>query len=288
MSPHLDNPSPPSSNNTSASLVEVAGYILAATALSALISAPLLVGLLPKATTGLIVPIAQLTPLIVALVFFAVLKKHPQHHLARLRDVLALRWASSTKAIIVGLGFLIVISALQALTTLATGRTFAASDDIALAAIAVIPVLLMQCVFALGEEFGWRGWLASRTTGWSFPKAAATQSIAWTLWHLPVVPLILSTATIEFALSYLVSIASWAPFFLAVRLRSGSVWPAVVLHGGINSIRVFFLQSVFASGEGINWWVEAAGVILWLAAAAWVMSKSFQLIPCASSQIVKE
>ena len=109
-----------------------------------------------------------------------------------------------------------------------------------------------------------------------------------TLWHLPVVPLILSTATIEFALAYLVSIASWAPFFLAVRLRSGSVWPAVVLHGGINSIRVFFLQSVFASGEGINWWVEAAGVILWLAAAAWVMSKSFQLIPCASSQIVKE
>src|SRR5690625_2862935 len=102
MSPLLDNPSPPSSNNTSASLVEFAGYILAATALNALISAPLLLGLLPKATTGLIVPIAQLTPLIVALVFFAVLKKHPQHHLARLRDVLALRWASSTKAIKIG------------------------------------------------------------------------------------------------------------------------------------------------------------------------------------------
>lgn len=71
--------------------------------------------------------------------------------------MLALRWASSTKAIIVGLGFLIVISALQALTALATGQTFAASNDIALAAIAVIPILLMQCVFALGEEFGWRG-----------------------------------------------------------------------------------------------------------------------------------
>ena len=77
MSPLLDNPSPPSSNNTSASLVEVAGYILAATALSSLISAPLLVGLLPKATTGLIVPIAQLTPLIVALAFFRCSQETP-------------------------------------------------------------------------------------------------------------------------------------------------------------------------------------------------------------------
>src|SRR5699024_12243962 len=101
MIPHLDNPSPPSSNNTSASLVEFAGYILAATALNALISAPLLLGLLPKATTGLIVPIAQLTPLIVALVFFAALKKRPQHSLYRLRVLLVLRWSCSPTDIFV-------------------------------------------------------------------------------------------------------------------------------------------------------------------------------------------
>ena len=77
MSLHLENPSTSSSSNTSASLMEVAGYVLAATALSALISAPLLVGLLPKATTGLIVPIAQLTPLIVALAFFRCFQETP-------------------------------------------------------------------------------------------------------------------------------------------------------------------------------------------------------------------
>lgn len=113
----------------------------------------------------------------------------------------------------------------------------------------------MQCVFALGEEYGWRGWLASPKTGWSFPQAAATQSIPWTLWHLPVVPLILSTATIDLALAYLVSIAPWAPFFLALRFRSGSMWTAAILG---------------------------------LAAAAWLTSKSFRLIPCTSSQFVKE
>jgi len=60
------------------------------------------------------------------------------------------------------------------------------------------------------------------------------------------------------------------------------VWPAVVLHGGINSIRVFFLQPLFASGGGIIWWVEAACVELRLATAAWAMVKSFRLIPFAS------
>ena len=76
--------------------------------------------------------------------------------------------------------------------------------------------------------------------------------------------------------------------FLALRLRAGSVWPAVVLHGGINSIRVFILQSLLDSSGGINWWVEAAGVVLWLAAASWVMNKSFTLIPCASSHFNEE
>lgn len=305
MSPHSEkspNPATASPANTgastasknNASVVEVAGYVLTATALSTIIAAPLLLGFLPETAAGLIVPIAQLTPLATALIFFAVLRRRQSvrtgnlAHNGRLKDELALRWTGSARAILVGLGILIVLSAAQSALGLVTGSQLRPTNEILIAAIAVIPILLMQCIFALGEELGWRGWLASRTASWSFPKAAATQSVAWTVWHLPVIPLILSSATVDFAVAYLLSIASWAPFFLALRLRSGSVWPAVVLHGGINSIRVFFLQSVFASGEGIYWWVEAAGVILWLAAAAWVMSKSFQLIPCASSQIVKE
>lgn len=58
------------------------------------------------------VPIAQLTPLVVAVIFFAVLRRRPHHSTGRLHDVLALRWARSTKAILVGLGVLIIISAL--------------------------------------------------------------------------------------------------------------------------------------------------------------------------------
>lgn len=256
------------SRTRAASAGEVIGYVAAATALSTLIAAPLLLGFLPEASTGLIVPLAQLSPLLVALVFFVV------HRPGRLRDLLALGWARSGRGIALGLAVLVVLSAAQAAVALATGAQLRPPEEITAATLALLPVLVLQCVFAIGEELGWRGWLASRTTDWSFPVAAATQSVAWVLWHLPVVPLITASASPEFSLAYLLGIASWAPFFLALRRSSGSVWPAVVLHGGINSLRVFLLQSLIDAGGTVNWWAEAAGWVLWLAAAAWLMRRS--------------
>ncbi|OYN87653.1 CPBP family intramembrane metalloprotease [Parenemella sanctibonifatiensis] len=242
---------------------EVIGYVLAATALCAVVASPVLLGVLSIEYAGVIVPLAQLTPTLIALIFWAVLRP------GRLSAALALRW--SWRGVGWGLAAVAVVSALQFLLGLTLGWQIRGSDLILTAAIAVLPLLLLQSVFAIGEEFGWRGWLASRTASWPFWTAALAGSLAWVMWHLPALPIVTAGGGWQAGLAYLASIASWAPFLLALRRRTGSVWAAVITHGALNSLRVFFLQSIADAG-GADWAVEAIGWLLWLG-AAWLLMR---------------
>src|SRR5699024_225548 len=185
----------------------------AGTALSALVFAPSQLGFLPAAITGFIVPLTQPTPLVGPLIFslcsgdartaalYVCATCSPCAGHAPLRQ----SWWDLAFS---------QLSCASGSPRTRNRKYFASRGDTALAAIAVIPVLLMQCDFALVQNFGWRGWLVARTAGWSFPKAAAMQSVACTEWHLPVVPLTLSPASLKFAAAYLISTTSWAPPFL--------------------------------------------------------------------------
>ena len=111
------------------------------------------------------------------------------------------------------------------------------------AALAVLGVAAAAAA-ALGEEIGWRGFLfpetLKRTTA---PRAGLAVGLAWAAWHFP---------TILFA-DYASGTPLWTgiPCFtvLAIALtfqmawlwfRSGSIWPAVMLHGSHN----FWIQGL--------------------------------------------
>lgn len=254
------------STSRSAGVVEVSLFALSATALCALVASPALLGWMPEDVAGLMVPVAQLTPLVAALVWWW-LRRAP----GSLREVLALRW--SWRGIGIGLCAVAVISGLQLLMGLATGWHLAPHEVVLTASAAVIPVLVLQSVFAIGEELGWRGWLATRTASWPFVAAALVSSVVWAVWHLPAVALIAGEGQGEIRAAYLLGIAAWAPFLLALRRATGSVWSAVVTHGALNSIRVFVLQSIPAT-SGVSWSVEATGWVLWLLAAWWLAARS--------------
>lgn len=249
-----DTPRPPQDRRAG----EVVLFVLVATALCAVAAMPALLGWLPSEMSGVVVPFAQLTPLLTALAFWAVIRP------GRLRSMFALGW--SWRGVLAGVAAVALVSALQLLLGLVMGWQVRGGDLVVQAAIAVLPVLAVQAVFAIGEEFGWRGWLASRTAHWPFAVAAAVTALAWVIWHLPALPLVLAGGGWSAGAAYLAAIASWAPFLLALRRWTGSVWPAVVAHGALNSIRVFFLQSVADSG-GVDWAVEALGWVLWIGAA---------------------
>lgn len=247
-------------------LLVVASYVVIATLLCLALASPAIFGGLPEESAVLVVPAAQLTPLLTALVFFWALRP------GRFAAVFALRWGKAWRAIGAGLGVLVAIALAQLGMGLLSGFTASAPDAVVLAALSLPVVFVMQCVFAVGEELGWRGWLVTQLRQQPFWLMASISAAAWVVWHLPALPLIVGDGGWEPGAAYLLAIASWAPFLVALRLWSGSVWPAVIVHGALNSVRVFLTQSI-ASGDGVNWAVEITGAVLWLVAAAALRSR---------------
>ena len=116
--------------------------------------------------------------------------------------------------------------------------------------VVVYALLLGTIVFlrnslpgAFGEELGWRGFLfpeLQRMT--SFTTASLIGGVVWALYHLPLILFsdYNSTAPIAFALGvFFISTIAYTFTNNWLRARSGSVWPAVVLHASHN---VFFLN----------------------------------------------
>ena len=123
---------------------------------------------------------------------------------------------------------------------------------------------IMSILLALGEEIGWRGFLvpqlAKLTT---FTWVAIISGIIWALWHFPLTimgmyvaetPLWWSLPIFFFGVIIFSFILAW------LTIKSGSLWPAVILHGMDN----FTTQQLFAplaGGNMISYYVGESGLI---------------------------
>lgn len=244
---------------------EIVAYAALACALAWAVAAPGLLGAVEPDLTPALVPAAQLAPMLATIPFLLVRRCGPVIGWA-------LRWNRSGRWVALGVGVVAVIAAAQLGLGLVVGWRLHPTDLALAAAAAVVPVLAVQAVFAFGEETGWRGWLVTRTQHLGFTAAAVISSVVWVVWHLPALAL-LPMGSVADSAAYLLGIASWAPFLVALRMVSGSVWPVVIAHGALNSVRVFLLQSIAESG-GVDWRVEAFGWLLWLAAAALLIRRA--------------
>ncbi|MEU5863884.1 MULTISPECIES: CPBP family intramembrane glutamic endopeptidase [unclassified Nonomuraea] len=106
-------------------------------------------------------------------------------------------------------------------------------------AIGVLAGPVLNAIPALGEEWGWRGWLLPRLSStYGAIGGLALSGAIWGLWHAPVTllgynyPSLGSWAALQFiGFCVLAGIAvGW------LRLRTGSVWPCVVAHGSLNAV----------------------------------------------------
>src|SRR5262249_11127129 len=98
---------------------------------------------------------------------------------------------------------------------------------------------LVSGVSAFGEELGWRGYMLTRLITAGGPRPVLVSGLIWAIWH---VPLILSgqyAAGAQPQLSamlFVIGVVADGYLVAYLRLRSGSVWPAVMLHAASNAI----------------------------------------------------
>ena len=102
------------------------------------------------------------------------------------------------------------------------------------------PALAIAVFLGLGEEIGWRGFLAPtlyRLHG--FGWAGIGTGLIWGLWHVPLIvgggydagtPLWYGIAC------FLVSVSAISVVLAWLRLRSRSLWPAAIYHGAHNLV----------------------------------------------------
>jgi membrane protease YdiL (CAAX protease family) len=119
---------------------------------------------------------------------------------------------------------------------------------------------------ALGEEIGWRGFLVPELyKSLGYTKTSLLTGIIWSIWHYPILLFAdyNSGTPAWYGLScFTVLVIAISFVFTWFRIRSGSLWTAVLLHASHN----LFIQSVFTpltkdTGK-TNYYIDEFGIVL--------------------------
>jgi membrane protease YdiL (CAAX protease family) len=123
--------------------------------------------------------------------------------------------------------------------------------------------------FAAGEEIGWRGYMLTRLIDAGVPRPVLVSGLIWGLWHIPLVlagVYVAGENRYVSAVLLMVSVTSFGFVIARMRLETGSIWPAIALHGAWNStIQTAFDPATTSSGAGVTLWVGEAGILTALA-----------------------
>lgn len=215
----------------------------------------------------------------------------------RLRDSLGtygLAWFAPAVLTLVGAGVYFALFAANFDPELAafaeavrqTAGTDVGFDPWTLVAIQLVSALtigpLVNTFFALGEEFGWRGYLLPKLLPLGARRATLVVGLVWGAWHWPVIAM-----GYNYGFGY--PGAPWTGFlamcwftvttgvFLAwVTLRSESVWPAAIGHGAINAVAG--IGALFVVGQPNPLLgptpLGVVGGFGWTVAAVWLLWRS--------------
>lgn len=122
----------------------------------------------------------------------------------------------------------------------------------------VSAALLPQFVKNLFEEFAWRGYMAPKLLGLGYPRLAVHVAVGlvWGAWHIPYLHLFFDTgeSMATFIPRMMIGVVAMAVLYGEIRLATGSVWPAVLMHTVGNAVvNTLVLDRYFVAREGYGW-----------------------------------
>jgi uncharacterized protein len=158
--------------------------------------------------------------------------------------------------------FVIPTTGLAVRLTLSATSTFVLDLLIATTVGTVLAALL-----ATGEEIGWRGYMLTRLIDAGIPRPVLVSNLIWALWHIPLTLAGVYAAgpsPVLSAVLLLIGVVSIGHVIAWLRLNTGSIWPAIVLHSAWNSI----IQGPFdqaTTGTAAKLWTGESGILTVLA-----------------------
>ncbi len=116
----------------------------------------------------------------------------------------------------------------------------------------------------LGEEIGWRGFLVPELAKRkSFTATALISGVIWALWHYPILlagPYHSSTPVWFYLPVFTTTVVAINFLWTWMRLKSGSIWPCVVLHAAHNTFFQRFFDPLTVYGENTRYVASEFGL----------------------------
>ncbi len=102
----------------------------------------------------------------------------------------------------------------------------------------ILAGVTINALFAYGEEYGWRGYMVSSLKSTKFLPSALLIGFVWGIWHAPMILMGHNgypDRTLGIFMMVIFCILGGI-VELYFTLKSGTVWPAVFIHGTINAL----------------------------------------------------
>jgi membrane protease YdiL (CAAX protease family) len=149
----------------------------------------------------------------------------------------------------------------------------------------------LAAISATGEEIGWRGYMLTRLIDAGVSRPVLISGVIWGAWHMPLILSgVYAVGRYPFLspFAFAVGIIAGSFVYARVRLESGSVWPAVLLHSAWNAL-IQGTFDTFTSGgsrqQASTLWTGESGLLvaLFTVVWAWLLSRPRALEATVSS-----